>query len=131
MKDFSGMPQSGTDFAPIASALNERRGNSRFPIQQDVYYRILGARSDPASGTGQTLNISSSGILFKAESPLAPGKHLEISINWPAQLDGKCPLKLVARGWVKRCRGSQVAVEIEKYEFRTRRIAAQPADSSD
>jgi hypothetical protein len=127
MKAFSGMPPSGADFAQIAGALSERRGNSRFPIQQDVHYRILGARSDPASGIGQTLNISSSGILFRTESPLTPGKHLEVSINWPAQLDGKCPLKLVARGWVKRCRGSQVAVEIEKYEFRTRRIAAQPA----
>ena len=127
MKVFSEIPPSGTDFAPLAGALNERRGNSRFPIQQDVHYRILGARSDPASGIGQTLNISSSGILFKSESPLAPGKHLEVSINWPAQLDGKCALKLVARGWVKRCRGSQVAVEIEKYEFRTRKTAVQPA----
>jgi hypothetical protein len=127
MMVFSEIPTSGTDLAPVAGALNERRGNSRFPIQQYVHYRILGARSDPASGTGQTLNISSSGILFKADSLLVPGKHLELSINWPAQLDGKCPLKLVARGWVKRCHGSQVAVEIEKYEFRTRRIAAQPA----
>jgi hypothetical protein len=127
MKAFSGTPQSGTDGASLANAINERRGNSRFPIQEDVNYRILGARGDPAAGAGQTLNISSSGILFKAQSPLAPGKHLELSINWPAQLDGKCALKLVARGWVKRCRGTQVAVEIEKYEFRTRKAAAQPA----
>ena len=127
MKAFSEMPQSGTDGASLANAINERRGNSRFPIQEDVHYRILGARSDPAAGAGQTLNISSSGILFKAQAPLAPGKHLEISINWPAQLDGKCALKLVARGWVKRCRGTQVALEIEKYEFRTRKAAVQPA----
>ncbi len=31
---------------------------------------------------------------------------------------GKCALKLVARGWITRCWGTNVAVEIEHHEFR-------------
>ena len=59
-------------------------------------------------------------MLFCAEDPLAAGKRLELSISWPAQLDGKCGLNLVARGRIVRSEGSQVAIAIEKYEFRTK-----------
>jgi hypothetical protein len=96
-----------------------RRGNDRFPIIRDLRYRVLGGRGNAGWGTGETLDISSTGILFRAETPLPPGKRLELSISWPAQLDGKCALKLVARCRVTRCKGTEVAVEMDKYEFRT------------
>ena len=48
-----------------------------------------------------------------------PGKRLELSISWPAQLDNKCNLKLVARGRVTRLEQGRAAVEIQQYEFRT------------
>lgn len=98
----------------------ERRRNSRFPIIQDLRYRLIGGRGGTIWGAGKTLDISSNGILFTAETPLPLGKKLELAVSWPAQLDGKCPMKLVARGRVIRCKGNDVAVEIEKYEFRTR-----------
>ena len=39
---------------------------------------------------------------------LIPGKRLETSISWPAQLDDKCQLKLVARGRVARLEHGRV-----------------------
>jgi hypothetical protein len=58
-------------------------------------------------------------VFFKAQAPLPPGKRVELSISWPDQLDGKCGLRLVARGRIVRCEGTNVALEISKHEFRT------------
>src|ERR1700691_3397526 len=50
---------------------------------------------------------------------LLPGRRLELSISWPAQLNDKCALKLVARGRVVRFEDGRTAMEIQQYEFRT------------
>lgn len=97
----------------------ERRTSNRFPIEREVYYRVLNKRSQNESGSGITRNMSSSGILFTTEHTLLPGKRVEVAISWPAQLDDKCPLKLIARGRVVRSEPGLAAVEIQQYEFRT------------
>jgi hypothetical protein len=104
---------------PQLEVPGERRGNDRFPIVRDVRYKVTSGRGEPESGVGQTVDVSSRGVLFTAPKSLAPGKRIELAISWPAQLDGKCALKLVAKGRITRCRGTKVAVEIDKYEFRT------------
>jgi len=113
------MPGTIEKLWPMPKGSSDRRTSGRFPIVRDVRYKVLNSRGEKETGTGKTINISSTGILFSADEALTPGRRLEISISWPAQLDGKCGLKLVARGRVVRCRGKSVAVEIEKYEFRT------------
>jgi hypothetical protein len=97
----------------------ERRSADRFPIERDVRYRILNKRCANEEGTGKTINISSNGVLFTTDQILIPGKRLELSISWPAQLDNKCQLKLVARGRVARLEQGRAAIEIQQYEFRT------------
>jgi len=112
-----GVPQ---DAEQLTDGLSERRGSERFPIVRDVRYKVTSGKGERESGIGKTVNVSSGGVLFAAPKPLAPGKRIELSISWPAQLDGKCALKLLARGRITRCRGTNVAVEIGNYEFRTR-----------
>jgi hypothetical protein len=97
----------------------DRRGADRFPIEREVRYRSLSKRSGGEEGTGKTINISSNGVLFTTDKILVPGKRIELSISWPAQLDNKCQLKLVARGRVVRFEHGRAAVEIQQYEFRT------------
>ena len=97
----------------------DRRATDRFPIERDVRYRVLDKRVAPEEGTGKTINISSTGVLFTTDQILMPGKRLELSISWPAQLDNKCNLKLVARGRVARMEPGRAAIEIQQYEFRT------------
>ncbi|MEJ7607938.1 MAG: PilZ domain-containing protein [Bryobacteraceae bacterium] len=97
----------------------ERRGSDRFSIEHEVRFKILSKRSAPEEGVGKTINISSNGVLFATEQTIAPGKRIELSISWPAQLDNKCSLKLVARGRVARMEEGRAAVEILQYEFRT------------
>ena len=112
----------GASHKPLSAEwqVEERRGGDRFPIVRDLTYRVLNSRNGPETGSGKTINISSCGVLISTKAPLTPGKQLEISINWPVRLDGTCGLNLVARGRVVRSKGTLVAVEIEKYEFRTR-----------
>ena len=103
----------------------DRRRSERFPIEREVRYKVLGKKSLGELGAGQTVNISSSGVLFKGEPFLLPGKRVELSISWPAQLNKKANLKLVARGRVVRYEGGCAAIEIQQYEFRTAGLSVQ------
>ena len=97
----------------------ERRRSSRFPIEREVRYKTLNQRAEILAGNGRTLNISSSGVLFTSDHDLPVGTRLEVSISWPAQLNEKCLLNLVARGRVIRHSKGQLALQIQQYEFRT------------
>jgi hypothetical protein len=113
--------------SPDGNTQADRRHSDRFPIEREVRYRVLNKRSGEESGDGKTINISSSGVLFTAEHILLPGRRLELSINWPAQLNNRCALRLVARGRVVRFEDGRAAIEIQQYEFRTQASAAPPA----
>jgi hypothetical protein len=105
----------------------ERRNSDRFPIEREVRYKVLSKRTGQEEGTGKTINISSNGVLFTTDQILLPGKRLELSISWPAQLDNKCQLKLVARGRVARLEQGRAAIEIQQYEFRTQGVKSLTA----
>ena len=107
----------------------ERRNSDRFPIEREVRFRVMSKRIGEASGDGRTINISSSGVLFTTAQMLLPGKRLEVSISWPAQLNHKTALKLVARGRVVRFEQGRAAIEIQQYEFRTQAGAQGPGSS--
>jgi hypothetical protein len=98
---------------------SDRRTADRFPIEREVRYKVLSKRSNEEAGLGKTINMSSSGVLFTSEHALLPGKRVEVAISWPAQLNNKTALKLVARGRVVRCDNGKAALEIQQYEFRT------------
>ena len=68
--------------------------------------------------------MSSGGVLFTTERELLPGRLIELSVNWPARLDGVCPLQFVAMGRVVRSDGARAAIRIERYEFKTRKTTA-------
>ncbi len=99
----------------------DRRSAVRFPIEQEVRYKVFN-RNTIEVGSGRTINMSSNGVLFTTERTLTPGERLEVAVNWPAQLDNKCPLKLVTTGRVVRADGDKAAIAIERYEFRTQGI---------
>ena len=88
-------------------------------MDREVRFRVLTRKSGEEAGTGKTINMSSSGVLFVTDQMLLPGRRLEISISWPAQLNNACPLKLVAKGRIVRVEDGRTAVEIQQYEFRT------------
>ena len=103
----------------LAKDKDDRRGADRFPIEREVRFKILNRKSTDEEGAGVTINMSSNGVLFTTDRYLLPGRRLEVSINWPAQLNSKVALKLVARGRVVRSEEGKAAIEIHQYEFRT------------
>lgn len=111
----------------LLNAQSERRHSDRFPIEREVRYRVLNKRSAEEAGDGRTINISSSGVLFTSDHTLLPGRRLELSISWPAQLDNRCALQLVARGRVVRFEPGRAAIEIQQYEFKTQSSAKTTA----
>ncbi len=98
---------------------NDRRQADRFPIEREVRYKVLNRKNADEIGFGKTINMSSNGVLFTTDQYLLPGRRLELSISWPAQLNSTVALKLVARGRVVRCEEGKAAIEIHQYEFRT------------
>ena len=105
----------------------ERRASRRFPMSQDVFYRVLDHRAVvPESGAGKTVDIGSAGVLFETEHRLRSGQRVELSVNWPAKLEGSYPLNFVALGRVVRVEDTRAAMHIEQYEFRTWRMEERP-----
>lgn len=101
----------------------ERRGTDRFPIESELRYKIVENKGLPETGMGRTLNMSSSGVLFTSETHLPVGRRVELSVDWPAQLNEHCGLKLVALGKIVRSTAEGAAMRIDKYDFRTRATA--------
>jgi hypothetical protein len=105
---------------------DERRCKRRFKIEQNLRYKLLYGSRVTESGTGKTLNISSSGVWFSTENALGAGLPVELSMTWPARLNDVCPMKLMIYGCVVRSDKDGVALAIERYEFRTQGSAPLP-----
>ena len=115
-----GMITSTQDGSGDFGGMPERRRTSRFPLCEAATYRLFRAGTVRMRGTGRTLNIGSRGILFTTWERLPLGRKLELSVDWPARLDGTCPLRLVAEGRVVRAEADKAAIRIQRYTFKTR-----------
>jgi hypothetical protein len=100
------------------SSEDDRRKSRRFPIEQEVRYRVVAGRQD-FYGSGKTINMSSGGVLFTMDYALSEKQCIELAVSWPAKLNGAIPQQLVARGHVVRADETQAAIAIERYEIKT------------
>lgn len=116
-----GLAATAPNVSAVFGRMSERRETIRFPLCEDVKYKLVQGKI-VTTGTGTTLNIGSGGVLFTTQQRLPLGRLVELSVNWPARLDGTCPLKFVATGRVIRSEPDRAAVRIERYEFRTRAV---------
>ena len=111
---------SGKGGIPSFFSKRERRLKRRFPIEQEVRFKMLYGQRIAETGSGKTLHISSGGVWFTIEKMLtAVGTPIELSMNWPVLLNDSCPMKLMIYGCVIRSSEKGAAVSIERYEFRT------------
>src|SRR5215472_1116306 len=99
------------------SVAAERRHKIRYPVQLAAFYRLLGPVA--LSGVGETLNVSSSGILLTCRDTLAVGGRIEVILQWPSMLDASVPLQLVTRGRIIRTRGMTYGIRFTHHQFRT------------
>ena len=104
----------------IASRSLDRRLTGRFPLQQELRYRLIQSKAMVAKGVGQSVDISSGGVRFTTTERLPVGRMVEIAMDWPARLNGTCAMQFVARGRIMRSDGKTAVIRIQRYEFRTR-----------
>jgi hypothetical protein len=95
-------------------------------MKSPLRWTVLNRKTGPLSGRGETTDVSSSGFAFRSDAPLTPGCRLELDVEWPAELDGHVPMKLVVTGKVVRVDGFIVCVTIDRREFRTSARRHQP-----
>ena len=96
----------------------ERRAGPRFPVALPVRYAVLGVPI--YMGTGLTIDLSSSGLRLAGDRLPLTGQRIKVYIDWPALLHGFVKLQLVIWGVVVRTHGPEIALQIERHEFRTR-----------
>src|SRR5580658_5277314 len=102
----------------------DRRSSPRFSLRLAVKCRGIERRYPGRIVLGESLNISSTGLLFTTAEVFPPGQVLQASIDWPMLLDNRIRLTLVVEGVVVRRTDEQTAMRIDKYQFKTRPIAA-------
>jgi hypothetical protein len=96
----------------------DRRVKSRYPLRLNVRYQTLGTASRMAD-VGETVNLSSSGVLIASSGVVSEGERVRAVFEWPTLLNGTIPLQLVTIGIVVRRQGSRLAIAFEGYQFRT------------
>ncbi len=97
---------------------NERRMKSRYPLELNVRYQTMGT-AGPVAGVGQTVNMSSSGMLMACTKSIPEGTRLKMFVEWPSLLNGTTPLQLITVGTVVRCTKTGLSIVFESYQFRT------------
>lgn len=108
---------------------NDRRTKFRFAIHRELRYKLLERNAIVATGTGETIDLSSGGVAFSIKEPLKVGAFIELSISWPVLLHASCPMRLIVFGRVLRSTERKSVCSVDKYEFRTqaRTLQAVPA----
>jgi hypothetical protein len=107
------------------SIAGDRRQDRRYELQLDVKWKLIRRRRVLDTGTGQTIDMSSGGILFDAGRHLPEGLNVELSITWPVLLHNVAPMQLVASGRIVRAAGRKVAIQTAQHEFRTVGVPAE------
>ncbi len=103
----------------IDSIAGDRRFDRRYRIELELRWKLIRRRKIRDTGSGNTIDLSSGGILFNAHRPLPVGMNVELSISWPVLLHNVAPMQLVVSGRVIRSSGAQIAVRMNQHEFRT------------
>src|ERR1035441_539670 len=97
-----------------------QRDKLRFPIEKDCCFQCVKRGRISAVGVGRTFQISSHEVRFTTQDPLERGERVRLAVDWPAMLDNACLMKLEICGSVIRSLPGAAAVQIARYEFRTR-----------
>jgi len=94
------------------------RADRRYPVRNALQYRSPGRAAPAFGGSGWTVDLSASGVLFESEEALPAGVEVEVEICWPAGARSVWERGLWARGRTVRREGNRTAVAFVRHEFR-------------
>lgn len=93
----------------------EQRRSRRFELKLPV--ELVRAGAVALGKTGETRNMSSSGVLLSADAQVAIGDPIEYLITLPVPQGASPEVRLRCMGKVIRQDGGAAAVTLERYEF--------------
>ena len=89
-----------------------RRKGQRYDICLNLRYVLQRRGSPPMTGSGNSINVSLSGLLFQGETKAQAGDSVLAILDWPVKGPNAEALMLVATGVVLRNRKLQTAVSL-------------------
>lgn len=95
----------------------ERRAARRFDLSLELRYISYGNDLRVSAGVAQTVNMSSSGLLFRGPSKLVRLNWIKAAVSWPALSASGTPLVLLIAGYVARTRGLATGIVIERHDL--------------
>jgi hypothetical protein len=104
----------------------ERRKNRRFDLKLPV--EVVLASADRKS-SGETRNLSSSGVLFSSEVSFEIGEPIEYLITFPRASRSRTEVRLRCSGKVLRNEAGSLAATLENYQFSRRLRARRPGSA--
>jgi hypothetical protein len=118
------------EVAQVDSINGDRRQDRRYRIHLDVKWKLIRRRRVLDTGVGQTVDLSSGGILFDPGRPLPVGLNVELAISWPVLLRNEAPMQLIVSGKIVRGGQNRIAVAMVQHEFRTSGVSAERANKN-
>jgi PilZ domain len=94
----------------------DRRSHPRYPVKLALRFLIRTGKFASVSGGGSSLNVSSTGMLFRSAKRISDADTITVAVEWPAAPDGK-PMILLVHGHVVWIKGVQVGMSVSHYGF--------------
>jgi c-di-GMP-binding flagellar brake protein YcgR len=104
----------------------DRRRNRRYDLRLPLHYQVAEKGALPRTGSGNTCDLSSSGLSFRCRRPLPIGAHIEMSVEWPSKYGDLYPIELLVTGFVARSVGGKIGVRVTSRKFRVDSVLEQP-----
>ena len=99
----------------VVVTVTEQRKNQRFELR--LPFQIVGSGAH-VKASGETRNVSSSGVLFTSKSPVPIGDPIEYLITFPKAPGARSEVRLRCVGKVLRqAEETAFAATLERYEF--------------
>lgn len=115
---------AGIEEPQAVTRTRDRRTGRRYEVSLKLRWKVSRRKRLLEAGTGITVDLSSSGVLFEADRTLPIDGFVELSISWPVLLNNSLPMLLIVSGRIVRLSGNRVAIQILQHEFRTAGSAA-------
>src|SRR5262245_14181431 len=106
------MPKSNTHYLAT-----QRRGARRYEISLSLRYAVRRRGQQSINGTGESINVSSSGLLFRTDGRPMLGDSIIVALEWPAIGVAVEPIFLVLSGQIVRSQGRTTALSISRNEL--------------
>jgi len=104
----------------------DRRQHRRYELRLPLHYQVAEKGAMPRSGSGNTCDLSSSGLSFRCRRPLPVGAHIEMNVEWPSKYGDLYPIELQVTGFIVRNVSGKTGVRVTSRKFRVDAVLEQP-----